>query len=174
MYERIDFLLEMDCMKSEQAAKRDLAKRREKYATDPEYRARKVAAQRARRLANPEKFKAARRVSDRARYAANPKKYIDYTAAKRRAYRADPRKAEKFRNQSLKSRYGITSAQFDAMAEEQGGACKICGLIKKLVVDHDHVTGRVRGLLCDKCNRALGGFGDCPAVLKRALLYLGD
>lgn len=60
---------------------------------------------------------------------------------------------------------------------QQGSKCKICGihqdeLIKKLVVDHDHNTGIVRGLLCDKCNRGLGHFDDNINKLLNAIEYL--
>jgi len=61
----------------------------------------------------------------------------------------------------LKSRYGITTEQWQAMFDAQNGCCKICGrhqsLFKKaLHVDHNHDTGEVRGLLCSKCNAVLG------------------
>ena len=59
----------------------------------------------------------------------------------------------------LKAKYGITIAQYDEMFANQGGACSIClrpvGQ-QRLAVDHDHVTGRVRGLLCARCNAQLG------------------
>ena len=63
------------------------------------------------------------------------------------------------------------------MFESQNGKCKICGihqdvLSKKLVIDHDHNTSIIRGLLCDKCNRGLGHFNDNIDVLKIALNYL--
>lgn len=59
----------------------------------------------------------------------------------------------------------------------QNGGCAICGKrqgieTKKLGVDHDHCTGRIRGLLCSQCNRGLGKFGDSIEGIKRVLAYL--
>ena len=53
---------------------------------------------------------------------------------------------------------GITDAAYEALLEQQGGHCAICSATPKtrrLHVDHDHATGKVRGLLCHRCNRAL-------------------
>lgn len=50
--------------------------------------------------------------------------------------------------------------------------CVICGEQDKLVVDHDHVTGQIRGLLCNHCNRGLGHFRDSPMLLEFAAQYL--
>ena len=75
----------------------------------------------------------------------------------------------------LERTYGITDDQFCRMVVDQRGLCAICHLEpseRGLVVDHDHDTGRVRGLLCDRCNRALGGFRDNPVLVERALDYL--
>ena len=58
----------------------------------------------------------------------------------------------------------------------QGGVCAICfgpGVAsRRLAVDHDHNTGKVRGLLCADCNRALGGFKEDPTTLGRATTYI--
>ncbi len=77
----------------------------------------------------------------------------------------------------LKKAYGITIDQYEAMEATQGMVCAICGKppggrYKNLAVDHCHSTGKVRGLLCDTCNRALGFFRDDPDVLRRAVIYL--
>lgn len=78
-------------------------------------------------------------------------------------------------------RYGIDPAAYRARFEQQHGRCAICqkeetGVIKgsppTLAVDHDHASGAVRGLLCSKCNRGLGSFGDSIANLAAALDYL--
>jgi hypothetical protein len=69
--------------------------------------------------------------------------------------------------------YGITNEQFDALVIEQGGLCWICrDEMHTPHIDHDHETGRVRGLLCYRCNNGLGLFRDNPIALARAILYL--
>lgn len=76
------------------------------------------------------------------------------------------------------SRYGITPAEYDVMFESQGGVCAICknppteGRKGRLSVDHDHVTGRVRSLLCMRCNVGLGSLKDDPNFCHRAGYYL--
>lgn len=62
------------------------------------------------------------------------------------------------RARKLMVRYGITSEEYDHMLDMQDGRCAICRRSprsKHLAVDHDHTTGHVRGLLCDRCNRIL-------------------
>lgn len=82
----------------------------------------------------------------------------------------------------LQRTYGITLDDYEAMLEEQGGRCAICGSEgftmaahhkAKLVVDHCHKTGKVRGLLCHNCNRALGLFKDSRDSLMKAIDYIG-
>jgi hypothetical protein len=71
----------------------------------------------------------------------------------------------------LRRRYGITSADVDTLIEAQGGTCAVCPG-KPEHVDHDHETGRVRGILCFNCNQALGNVRDNPTVLKGLIDYL--
>lgn len=84
-------------------------------------------------------------------------------------------------NAYLLKNYQITLEKFREMFEEQKGVCKLCkspgfALVKGqrilLVVDHCHVSGNVRGLLCHNCNRALGLFKDSIETLKNAVDYL--
>jgi hypothetical protein len=76
----------------------------------------------------------------------------------------------------LKKCYGLTEFQYDAMVIEQAGGCATCGepysIEKKLHVDHDHATGKVRGLLCTGCNKALGCVKDNPDVLIKLAGYI--
>lgn len=76
----------------------------------------------------------------------------------------------------IKHRYGMTLEDYDYMLIEQGGCCLICLSYplpgKKLFVDHDHATGRVRGLLCNKCNVMIGLADDDIETLCQAVWYL--
>lgn len=76
------------------------------------------------------------------------------------------------RTYHLKRRYGITAADADAMFEAQGGLCAVCRAAPAVHVDHDHLTGSVRELLCFNCNGGLGQFRDDPAVLRAAADYV--
>lgn len=80
------------------------------------------------------------------------------------------------KNRNLKFEYGITLEQYETMLKSQEGLCKICKLQcssgKALSVDHCHKTLRIRGLLCGKCNKALGLFNDDPILIRRAGEYL--
>jgi hypothetical protein len=75
---------------------------------------------------------------------------------------------DKVKNNVLKRRYGITLDERNAM----GDRCYICGSQYDLHVDHDHRTGKVRGILCRRHNLGLGHFDDDPLMLLRAVDYL--
>jgi len=80
---------------------------------------------------------------------------------------------ERRRAHHLKHRHGITLDEFNEMVVGQDGVCAICWAeMDPPHVDHDHKTGRIRGLLCQKCNMALGLLADSRESLARALLYL--
>lgn len=72
------------------------------------------------------------------------------------------------RRANLKYRYNMNLEQREAM----GQRCAICGREDRPVVDHDHRTGRIRGILCHRCNIALGHLGDSPNRLLSAVMYL--
>lgn len=87
---------------------------------------------------------------------------------RRYAYDYEKDKAYKF-----KYAYGITLDEYSEMFKEQQGCCLICDTQEeKLVVDHNHETGEVRGLLCNKCNSALGFLKDNPKFVLKAYEYL--
>lgn len=77
------------------------------------------------------------------------------------------------RDYELRTKYGITLKEWQEMVDKVGGKCEICGKADEaLCVDHCHQTKQVRGVLCRKCNRAIGQLGDTAEDLKRALAYL--
>lgn len=122
------------------------------------------------------------------RYRAHPGPAIERARAWRRdnpereratkaAYVAAGRKRAVDRRYQLKRKYGITPEEYDRLLDDQGGGCAICGRPPRddiaLHVDHEHTTGRIRGLLCFRCNNALGDFDDDHDRLVAALVYLG-
>lgn len=79
------------------------------------------------------------------------------------------------RRQKLRGKFGITEGEYDELLDLQDGRCAICGSLpggKALAVDHCHTSGKVRGLLCLKCNTALGLMGDDVERLAAATDYL--
>lgn len=88
-------------------------------------------------------------------------------------YRARPKTKAQRRRAHLRFAYGITESDYDRMLAEQNGTCAICGATESpLAVDHDHETGAVRGLLCQRCNTGLGQMRDDPEILRAAADYL--
>jgi hypothetical protein len=83
------------------------------------------------------------------------------------------------RRQKLKREYGLTPEQFEEMLIQQDSKCAICqgqstgrSTSERLCVDHNHVTGKVRGLLCHTCNNLLGQLKENPELLRAAIRYL--
>jgi recombination endonuclease VII len=76
------------------------------------------------------------------------------------------------RNYLLKYRYGSSSADIDAMLAAQGNACAVCRAKAPVHVDHDHATGKIRGILCFNCNRLLGYVGDDLTWFEKAITYV--
>lgn len=79
---------------------------------------------------------------------------------------------EKDKKKHLLSKYNLTLDAWNNLLLSQNGGCAICSKTTHLQVDHDHATGRIRGLLCGNCNRGLGLFGDDVVALAKALSYL--
>lgn len=95
--------------------------------------------------------------------------------SKRRSYSGSP---ESTREHNLR-KYGITTEQWNTLLEEQGKVCKICkspdpGGRGRFHVDHNHRTGIIRGLLCHRCNTALGLAGDDVSILSKMIHYLNN
>ena len=85
------------------------------------------------------------------------------------------RAAEGNRSARMIKTYGMDSGEYEGRLAEQLGTCAICHEgpgVRRLAVDHDHVTGAVRGLLCCKCNTALGHLREDPHLFDMAKLYL--
>lgn len=129
---------------------------------------------------NPAKVKARTKAK-----AHDPKHQQAVSTYRKLKRRTDPefRAKEILNNRSakLKKAYGLTLDEFERMKTAQSGLCAICqqppsrirlDRIGELAVDHDHKTGKVRGLLCHYCNSGLGQFRDSPELLTRAIAYL--
>lgn len=108
--------------------------------------------------------------------AKNPEKVRKWN----RRWTEENRTTERNRVDHLQHKYGLTLEQYDAMLASQNGACKICnsftpgGTSGRFHVDHDHTTGKIRGLLCHHCNIGLGHFKDDISTLAKAIAYLQD
>jgi hypothetical protein len=79
------------------------------------------------------------------------------------------------RTSILKKKYGISWSDYEEMYERQEGRCAICKKEeddRSLAIDHCHTTGKVRGLLCGSCNRALGLLKDDPELIEQAKEYV--
>lgn len=107
------------------------------------------------------------------------------SAKQARLYRASPNGRARLLNGShafnLRRHFGLTQKSYMEMHTKQFGVCAICqkpesairlGTIRRLGVDHDHITNKVRGLLCVTCNHGLGKFRDSPELLKAAAAYI--
>ncbi len=84
---------------------------------------------------------------------------------------------EKGRDKALKRAYGITREEFSIILETQNTSCASCGIKEpggrgNWHVDHNHNTGKIRGLLCHRCNTGLGLFLESETILKEAIKYL--
>jgi hypothetical protein len=131
----------------------------------------------AKRREYDEAHREERRSAERQKYLADPGWRERRKEQTKKWKRAHPQYRE---SDKLKA-YGLSAADYSALLEKQDGVCDICrrsprillgGRLKALAVDHDHETGRVRGLLCDCCNRALGMLRDDVQTLKAAIRYL--
>ena len=78
------------------------------------------------------------------------------------------------RRHSLKKHYGLTESEHQLMVTKQNGTCAICNQEGLLCVDHNHTTGKVRGLLCKSCNLGIGSFADDVERLQAAINYLNS
>jgi hypothetical protein len=99
---------------------------------------------------------------DPARWQARSKKWVSDNWEKARRVQ---------KSSELKGKYGISLEEKEKMAAAQEFKCAICGEVKPLEVDHDHTTGKVRGLLCTCCNRAFGLMKEAVPTFQGAIAY---
>ena len=94
--------------------------------------------------------------------------------ANRRYLHKNPDKAAKWKRENKVRSYGISVEQYQQMISNQDNKCAICGNTsdRALDIDHCHTTGKVRGLLCSYCNKAIGMFKDNYEYLEAAIDYL--
>lgn len=127
----------------------------------------------------------------RSRYCR--KCWVDRRVRQHEADKADPERMKRrlkknlawgrknMRKRNNRFLYGLEEEEYQAILDRQGGVCAICrnpertvknGKVCNLSVDHDHKTGKVRGLLCNSCNNLLGRAKDDPNTLRAAATYL--
>jgi len=113
------------------------------------------------RKANPEQYR-----------AINTKRFRNW----RRKHPVEAKRRQK--NLNLKRMYGISLEKYQAIINSQNNQCKLCGINfdtlspKFIHVDHDHISGKVRSILCHHCNTGLGAFKEDVALLEDAIKYL--
>lgn len=114
-------------------------------------------------------------------YRENPE-LVKELRKKDREYRKDyyssPERKLKYRKAYIEKAFNIKYSLYEELQNKQNNVCAICSRPetssrnKYLTVDHCHVSGKIRGLLCTSCNRALGLFRDNTGILKQAINYL--
>lgn len=135
------------------------------------------------KLANPDKVRANKRASHARHREANNARSRDYRAANlerdhARSAEWRGRNPDRRKDWWLRTKFGITLDDFNALMEKQDGRCAICrttdpgGRWGTFVVDHCHKTDKVRGLLCKGCNQGIGLLCDDPGRLRRAADYV--
>jgi hypothetical protein len=125
------------------------------------------------------KSEATQRYLDTIRLSPDEKKISMKAAQERYNARYPERRAEQQRKAHMKANYGLTLDTLEALIAHRHGTCDICGdapapdsMGRTLHVDHDHNTGKVRGMLCRECNFGLGKFQDDIMRLRGATQYL--
>jgi hypothetical protein len=121
------------------------------------------------------------RIKARAEYGNNRERYAEYAKSTksieaRRKFMASPAGRACAFAAHLKSKFGMTVKQYEYMYIKQDGVCAICKELnlngKRLCIDHNHTTGQIRELLCDKCNYAIGRVKEDFKILDAMKDYL--
>jgi Recombination endonuclease VII len=163
---------------------KEAARRRKRYAEDPEYRE-QLLAESKKRYAEDAEFRE-KVLAGQSHYRGANKEAIN--AARRERYASDPDYAESQRAytrnryvhvnaERLWTEYGMTIADYEALLARQNGVCRICKTKpagRRLAVDHCHVTDTIRSLLCNNCNLGVGNFKDNPARMREAADYIEE
>jgi hypothetical protein len=118
-----------------------------------------------------------KRKQDKSYREAHPDRVRKWISANKTRWNELKRKYRKAHPQQSNnlSKYGLSKHDYKEMLVRQGGKCAICGCVpngKRLSVDHDHKTGKVRKLLCNSCNLALGLLKDDVSLFEKAIEYL--
>lgn len=112
--------------------------------------------------------------------AEGKRRYREHPDPWMRAYEKKKATPGKIRDHSYRTRYGLSLDEYEAWADRLGRRCEICSAVcppqryRRLQVDHNHATGRVRGLLCPRCNRLLGAVNDDVVLLRSLIAYLEE
>jgi hypothetical protein len=135
------------------------------------------------RRRNPEYYLKAleyNRVRAKEQRKLNPEKYRDYDR-KRKAKNPDHIRAinKKSNDKRRHEKFGLPQGWYTTQYEKQNGSCAICygqqeGKPKDFAIDHNHSTGQIRGLLCNRCNTSIGKFKEDPEILLNAIKYLKE
>ena len=117
----------------------------------------------------PERCKECVKTTSRKYRKENPEKV---RATDKKRYTDERRERIYFAH--VKKKYGLSESEYRAILAAQGGHCAICPSTDRLVVEHNHDTGEVRGIVCNRCNTALGMSDDSPTRLLALAQYLLD
>lgn len=144
------------------------------------------------RMKNPDKYKAwskafkdknIEKIRESGREYQKRKRYEDIEASRTKEAEYREKNKERIYQSYVSKKYGLSKDETEKFFLKHGDKCTICGMpetrmsssgnkVSRLCIDHCHDTGKVRGLLCHRCNHALGCVGDSIEVLKKAIKYL--
>ena len=135
-----------------------------KYETDRQYREQNKEKLKLKRQQNKEKVRQWK--------LADYKRHRDAYIARSRNLQKTEKYKSMHKSIKLKNRYNLTIEDRNEMFNKQNGLCAICFINKAIYIDHDHVTGKVRALLCRGCNLGIGFLKDNVTILTSAANYL--
>ena len=108
-------------------------------------------------------------------YKCKTKKPLNlFSTDNSRKDKKNPRCNDCLRTHRVNKAFGITLKEYESYFEKANKTCYSCGSTKNLVLDHNHETGEIRGVLCNSCNRALGYAKDNINILSKLIEYLKE